>query len=112
MQKILGSGSTSEALQEDVLLFVTIYNRLSWGQKILSRSSQHVVLASQSLGDLYEAIPCTSNELPEEVVDVSGNVTRYRQRQEDDMVVGSAGTVMCIEDVLYGDGETETDGAE
>ena len=110
----MGSGPTSEGGPRDALLFVTVYNRLSWGQKILSRTSQHVLLSSQTLGDLFESIPCTSNEIPEEIMDDSGIITGYKQRQEeDDMVVDSStGTVICIEGIAYGDGETEDDYAE
>ena len=110
----MGSGPTSEGGPRDALVFVTVYNRLSWGQKILSRTSQHVLLSSQTLGDLFESIPCTSNEIPEEITDESGSLTRYRQPQgEDDMAVdSSAGAAICIEGIVYGDGETEDDYAE
>ncbi|RPD74311.1 hypothetical protein L226DRAFT_571748 [Lentinus tigrinus ALCF2SS1-7] len=114
--KRMGTGPTSEAKSEDALVFVTIYTRVSWGQKIPTRASQHVLLASQTLGDLFEAIPCTSNELPQEVRDESGNITAYTykgQRRKDDMEVDSGGgAVICIGDVLYGDGQSEDDYAD
>ena len=70
--------------------------------------------ASQSIGDFYEAIPCTSNELPEEVRDESGAITGYKaRRSDDDMAVEQAGgAVVFIERVLYGDGQSEHDYAE
>ncbi|KAI0780051.1 snRNA-activating protein of 50kDa MW C terminal-domain-containing protein [Fomes fomentarius] len=114
--KQLGADPTAEApaRARDVLVFVTVYNRQSWGQKNLSRVSQHVVRASQSIGDFYEAIPCTSNELPEEVRDESGAITGYKaRRSDDDMAVEQAGgAVVFIERVLYGDGQSEHDYAE
>ncbi|KAI0743548.1 snRNA-activating protein of 50kDa MW C terminal-domain-containing protein [Daedaleopsis nitida] len=112
--KVAGSGPTSEAGAREMLVSVTVYNRLSWGPKHLSRASQHVLLASQCIGDLFEAIPCTSNELPEEVRDNSGAVTGYKfRRSEDDMVVDQpTGAVVCIEGVLYGDGQSEDDYSE
>ena len=110
----MGSGPTSEGGPRDALVFVTVYNRQSWGQKILSRSSQHVLLSSQTLGDLYEVIPCTSNELPAEIVDESGAIVGYKEcREDNDMAVDkNGGAVVCIEDVLYGDGESGDDYAE
>ncbi|KAI0329438.1 hypothetical protein GY45DRAFT_1354566 [Cubamyces sp. BRFM 1775] len=98
----------------DALIFVTIYNRQSWGQRILSRSSQHVLLASQTLEDLFKAIPCTSDELPEEVTDNSGRVVGYKADQsEDDMTIDHAANgMMCIEGVLYSCGQDGHDYAE
>ena len=98
----------------DALIFVTIYNRQHWGQRILSRSSQHVLLASQTLEDLFMAIPCTSDELPEEVTDDSGRVVGYKADQsEDNMTIDhSAGGMMCIEGVLYNCGRGSVDYAE
>ena len=91
-----------------VLVTVTVYNRLSWGHNALSRSSQHALLASHTLGDLFEVIPCTSNEPPEERL-TDGEVTGY-QRQNP--TSGSSGCVICIEGKAYGDGMSESDYAE
>ncbi|EJF65316.1 hypothetical protein DICSQDRAFT_50534 [Dichomitus squalens LYAD-421 SS1] len=112
--KSLGVGPTSAAGDHDALLSVTVYNRLSWGQKILSRASQHVLLSSQSLRDLFEAIPCTSKEIPHETRDETGTVTGYRSRRSgDDMAVDDdTGAAVCIEDVLYGDCQSEDDYAD
>ena len=110
----MGTGPTSEANPEDALVFVTVYTRVSWGQKIPTRASQHVLLASQTLGDLFEVIPCTTNELPEEVRGDSGHITGYNTvlRASDMAVDSGGGAMMCIEDVLYGDGLSEDDYAE
>lgn len=50
-------------------------------------------------------IPCTSNELTEEILD-DDRVTGYRD------VPTRPGCVICIEGVAYGDGESEFDYAE
>ena len=107
-QKSLGVGPAACAGDGDALVFVTVYNRLSWGQKILLRSSQHVLLTSQSLGDLFRAIPCTSKETPEETRDETGTIVGYKTRRgDDDMTVDDGtGAVVCIEDALYGDGQS------
>jgi snRNA-activating protein complex subunit 3 len=91
----------------DALLTITIHNPISWSRGHVSRASQHVVLASQTLGNLFDVIPCTSNELPEELA-------------EDDVLVGydagkrqtGRGCVICIENVAYGDGQSGQDYAE
>ncbi|EJD02827.1 uncharacterized protein FOMMEDRAFT_156180 [Fomitiporia mediterranea MF3/22] len=84
--------------ETDAILVISIYNRLSWGNH-LSRSSQHVVLASQTLGDLYDVIPCPSNEIPSEDDDNSADFVSPPHR----------GAVVCIEGVVYGDGMAEVD---
>ncbi|KAJ7268821.1 snRNA-activating protein of 50kDa MW C terminal-domain-containing protein [Mycena haematopus] len=89
------------------LITVTVHNKLSWRQTHVSRSSRHVLLSSQTLGDLFDAIPCTSNEIPEEILD-DGRVTAYR----DDGVPTRPGYVICIEGLAYGDGENEVDYAD
>lgn len=88
-----------------------MYNRQSWGQRVLSRSSQHVLLSSQTLGDLYSAIPCPSKDLPEELRDETGRICGYRTRRDaEDMAIDdNVEAVMCIEGVLYGRGEAADD---
>jgi snRNA-activating protein complex subunit 3 len=93
------------------LISLTVYNRLSWGHNILSRSSQHALPASQTLGDLFEVIPCTSNDIPEEQV-VDGEVSGYDTLTADSARRGSSGCVICIEDKAYGDGLSDSDYAE
>jgi snRNA-activating protein complex subunit 3 len=85
---------------------VTVHDKLSWRQTHVSRSSRHIILSSQTLGDLFEMIPCTSNELTEEILDDDDRVTGYRD------VPTRPGCVICIEGVAYGDGESEFDYAE
>ncbi|KAJ6500059.1 snRNA-activating protein of 50kDa MW C terminal-domain-containing protein [Mycena vitilis] len=95
------SADTTQAV-----ISVTVHNKLSWRQTHVSRSSSHVVLSSQTLGDLFDMIPCTSNEINEEILD-DGRVTGYR----DDLPT-RPGFVICIEGLAYGDGESEFDYAD
>lgn len=88
------------------VITVTVHNKLSWRQTHVSRSSKHVILSSQTLGDLFESIPCTTNEITEEILD-DDRVTAYR-----DDVPTRPGCVICIEGLAYGDGESELDYAE
>ncbi|PIL36186.1 hypothetical protein GSI_01846 [Ganoderma sinense ZZ0214-1] len=97
--------SASQAKDNDALLFITVYNRLSWGQKFLLRASQHVLLSSQSLGELFDAIPCTSKEIPDETLDEASVFIGYKvPGSEDSMALdGGFGAAFCIEGVLYAD---------
>ncbi|KAJ7188067.1 snRNA-activating protein of 50kDa MW C terminal-domain-containing protein [Mycena filopes] len=91
---------------QQAIVTVTVHDKLTWRQTHVSRSSKHVLLSSQTLGDLYETIPCTSNEITEEIVS-DGRVTGYR-----DDVPTRPGCVICIEGLAYGDGESEFDYAD
>ena len=93
--------------KHQALVFATVYNTLAWGHRLLSRSSQHVLLASQSLGDLFDAIPCASHEMPEDYVDGDGN-----SKWKEPAIRESTGAVLCIENVAYGDGQSERDYSE
>ncbi|KAJ3555769.1 hypothetical protein NM688_g2387 [Phlebia brevispora] len=96
--------SHAPADQNQALVFVTVYNRLQWGHRLVARSSQHVLLSSQTLGDLMESIPCVSNEIPEEQVDENG-VTTWTKAS----ATNTSGSVICLEGVAYGDGQSEAD---
>lgn len=58
------NGSTPDP--HSVVVTVSVYNRLTWSYNFVYRSSQHVVLSSNTLGELYNVIPCPSKELPDE----------------------------------------------
>lgn len=90
----------------DLVLTISTYSRLSWGNH-LSRSYQHAVLGSQNLGDLYEALPCLSNEIPSEKSPDGSN-----HGYSEDEVPPHKGGVFCIEGVAYGDGQSEEDYSE
>ncbi|KAK1218806.1 hypothetical protein PQX77_018483 [Marasmius sp. AFHP31] len=87
------------------LITYSVYNKLPWRPSFVSRSSQHCILSSQTLGDLFEAIPCPSNELPAEKHEDS-RVIGYDTNKR---MEGSHGTVICINGLAYGDGMSETD---
>ncbi|PBK74562.1 hypothetical protein ARMSODRAFT_952222 [Armillaria solidipes] len=84
------------------LIIVTIYTK---GSSTTMRTSQHALLSSQTLGDIIETMPCASNDLPKEIVSHSQVATQLA-------VNASSGSVVCIEDVLYGDGMNEIDYAD
>jgi snRNA-activating protein complex subunit 3 len=81
---------------------VSVYNRLAWSYNFVYRSSQHAVLSSNTLGELYNVILCPSNEFPDE-------------RTVDEKFVGyesgpskrPGGCVVVIEGTAYGDGLTD-----
>jgi len=85
------------------LVSFTVHNRLSWGHNLLARSSQHALCASQTLGDLFEVIPCTSNEIPNEQI-VDGEIVGY---ETPTAVNAGGGCVICVEGKAYGDGMSE-----
>ncbi|KIK67209.1 hypothetical protein GYMLUDRAFT_37277 [Collybiopsis luxurians FD-317 M1] len=91
-----------------ILITVTAHSKVQWRTSILNKTSQHVLQASQSLGDLFEAIPCVSNELPEEILE-DDQVTGYK---EVGGINGSSGCVMIINDLAFGDGLNEEDYAD
>ncbi|KAL0068806.1 hypothetical protein AAF712_004135 [Marasmius tenuissimus] len=62
-------------------------------------------MSSQTLGDLFEAIPCPSNELPAEKHEDSRVVGYDTSKRME----GTHGTVICINGLVYGDGMSETD---
>ncbi|RDB24751.1 snRNA-activating protein complex subunit 3 [Hypsizygus marmoreus] len=92
----------SASLSDDpqAIITLSVHNRLQWGPNYVSRASQHALLSSQTLGDLFDVIPCTSNELA-----TSGDLSDHNvdRRQEH------GGCVVCIEGVAYGDGLLQED---
>lgn len=85
------------------MLTFTIHTPLGWNHTLTQRTSQHALLATQTLGDLYDVIPCPSNEMPAESVD--GDGYDINQRME-------SGHVIVLEGVAYGDGASDPDYAE
>lgn len=100
---------TSSTIQE-ALVTVTIYSRPPYKPGSLAKNSQHALLSSQSLGDLFETIPCTSNEIPKETYD--GDEMLGYELGENTTPAESVGCVICIEGLAYGDGQSEEDYAE
>ncbi|KAL6310357.1 snRNA-activating protein of 50kDa MW C terminal-domain-containing protein [Sparassis latifolia] len=97
---------SSSADTREALVFVTIYNRIPWGNRLHSRSSQHVLLSSQTIGDLFDVIPCWSSEIPKECVGDDGGIAGYETSADTDE---STGCVICIDGVAYGDGQSAED---
>ncbi|CCM01486.1 uncharacterized protein FIBRA_03540 [Fibroporia radiculosa] len=92
--------SMANGMQEsrEALIFITIYNKLSWGHRQLFRSSQHVLLSSQTLSDLIAVIPCPSTEIPKEIADESIEDPEYGVN----ISACSSDCVVCIDGLLYG----------
>jgi len=83
---------------------VSVYNRLSWSYNFVYRSSQHAVLSSNTLGQLYDVIYCPSNELPDEST-MDETFIGYQPGPSKD----PSGCAVVIEGIAYGDGLTEND---
>lgn len=99
----MGDVSTGPCLTLQAILMFTIHTPLSWNHGLTQRTSQHALLATQTLGDLYDVIPCTSNEMPAQ----SDSGCEY----DADKRVES-GHVIVLEGVAYGDGSSDPDYAE
>ena len=95
---------------ESAILTISVLQRVSWSHNFISRLSQHALLSSQTLGDLFETIPCPSNELPSEILNEDGRYTY--EGGSNNAPPPSSGYVICINGVAYGDGMSEVDYAE
>ncbi|EIW83123.1 hypothetical protein CONPUDRAFT_101736 [Coniophora puteana RWD-64-598 SS2] len=91
--------SDQEITDPPAVITVTVHNCVSWAHSILTRSSQHVVLSSQTLADLIEVVPCPSKKLlyDQDTIDSSSGPSI----QHDE------GCLVCIEGLAYGDGREE-----
>ena len=102
IKKQAKNGSTPDPYS--TVVTVSVYNRLTWSYNFVYRSSQHAVLSSNTLGELYNVIPCPSKELPDEstadglLVGYESGPSKYPSRY-----------VVVIEGTAYGDGLTESD---
>ncbi|KAJ3936537.1 MAG: snRNA-activating protein of 50kDa MW C terminal-domain-containing protein [Lentinula lateritia] len=98
----------TDAIDSQVLITLTTHFKVHWRTSVLSKNSQHVLMASQTLGDLFEVMPCVSNEYPEEIVE-DDKVIGYK---ETNGMNGSSGCVIVINDLAYGDALNEEDYAD
>ncbi|KAH9979175.1 snRNA-activating protein of 50kDa MW C terminal-domain-containing protein [Russula compacta] len=89
---------------DSAVVTVSVYNRLAWSYNFVYCSSQHAVLSSNTLGELYDVIPCPSNELPDEST-VDGAFVGY----ESGPSKHPSACVVVVEGTAYGDGLTEND---
>lgn len=102
--------NSEEPVTPDALITLTVYNRVPWVRSYLVRMSQHVVLASQTLGDFIESIPCDSSGMPVEKVNSEGDVTEYSfDTHSPD---AESGRLLLIEGLVYSDGRSGMDYAE
>ncbi|KAI0254056.1 snRNA-activating protein of 50kDa MW C terminal-domain-containing protein [Lactifluus subvellereus] len=104
LTEIKRANNGSGPAPHSVMVTVSVYNRLAWSYNFVYRSSQHAVLSSNTLGELYDVIPCPSNELPDDRT-VDGRFVGY----EPGPSKRPGGRVIVIEGTAYGDGSTETD---
>ncbi|KAL4080331.1 hypothetical protein V8B97DRAFT_738644 [Scleroderma yunnanense] len=110
--KKTGRGSLAQHTQQgsemrgisDAVLTLTVYNRIPWVQSYLARSSQHSVLASQTLGDFIRSIPCDSSEMPKEKVDAEGDFIGYHH--DTVLPAEEEGCLLVIEGIAYGNGRS------
>lgn len=93
----------------NAVISLTVYNRISYLPSCLTRSSQHAVLSTQTLGDLLRVLPCASSNMPMEELDAEGDVSGYNVTNQTGE---HAGCLFCIEDLIYGDGRETADYAE
>lgn len=94
MQKT-ATGPGKVAREHEALLVISVHSKVSWGPSYVTRTSQHAFLSSQTLHDVYTAIPCVSRSFPPE----SGAQER------------NTSCVVCIEGFAYG-GEVENGEAD
>ncbi|KAG1802777.1 snRNA-activating protein of 50kDa MW C terminal-domain-containing protein [Suillus plorans] len=93
----------------NAVISLTVYNRISHLPSFLTRSTQHAVLSTQTLGDLLRVLPCASSNMPVEKLDAEGDVSGYNVTNQTGE---HAGCLFCIEDLIYGDGRETADYAE
>ncbi|KAI0266796.1 snRNA-activating protein of 50kDa MW C terminal-domain-containing protein [Gloeopeniophorella convolvens] len=98
------SSKGSRPPSESAIVVFSVYTRLVWSHNFVYRSSQHVVLSSQTLGDLYGIVPCPSNEFSDERI-VDGAFGGYEPGPPRNL----GGCVIVIEGTAYGDGLNEFD---
>ena len=111
------SGSSPALIERsshrDALVTLAVFNRIPYIHSQLTRSSQHVLLSSQTLADFVGVIPCNSSDMPAEVVGNQGNVVGYTYESEEQGPESfEQGCLLLIEGVVYGDGRQENDYAE
>ncbi|PFH53813.1 hypothetical protein AMATHDRAFT_45270 [Amanita thiersii Skay4041] len=99
------SKSSGTSSQPQAVVIATVYEKVAWNPNIITRISQHALLSSQTLGQLYDMFPCTSKEMPQEIVR-EGKVVGY------ECTGVASGCVICIEGHAYGDGKSSFDYAE
>ncbi|THV02444.1 hypothetical protein K435DRAFT_963166 [Dendrothele bispora CBS 962.96] len=101
-------GCIDDSGTPQAVIIFSVHVPVPWRTALLTRSSMHAILSSQTLGDLFEVIPCESNNIPDEFVDEDGNL----EYKVNDKRKGSSGHVICIDELAYGDAFSEDDYAD
>lgn len=91
------------------IITFTNYSRPDSYPHALRRYSSHAVLSTQTLGHIYDAIPCRHKNMPHEYTDDNG-LLQYETYDPSD--APPRGYVICIEETLHGDGLSNPDYAE
>lgn len=105
----LRSASPDASSYPNAVISLTVYNRITYLPSCLTRSSQHAVLSTQTLGDLLRVLPCASSNMPQEELDAEGDLSGYNVA---DQTREHAGCLFAIEDLIYGDRRETADYAE
>ncbi|KAG6903094.1 hypothetical protein C0995_006281 [Termitomyces sp. Mi166 len=101
-QKVAPEPSAHLSEDTNAIITVTVYIRSTWSPGHLNRSSQHALLSSQTLGDLFRVIPCISNEI----------ISNDAQDGDAQEPIQSEGCAVCVGDTVYGDGYCQEDYAQ
>ena len=89
------------------IVTASVYKKTDWNSGLVTRISQHALLSSQTLGQLFDAIPCPSKEIPQQIIQ-DDKVIGYSENE----AAAANGCVICIEGYAYGDGNSGSDYAE
>ncbi|KDR75220.1 hypothetical protein GALMADRAFT_69439, partial [Galerina marginata CBS 339.88] len=88
LQNIAKSDSSlATGTSQESAITISVYDKVAWSPSYVTCSSQHLLLSSQTLHDLYDAIPCKSKNLPHDASPPAGSHS-----------------VICIEGVAYSNG--------
>ncbi|KAF9510640.1 hypothetical protein BS47DRAFT_1487381 [Hydnum rufescens UP504] len=98
------------SLQVAVIAF-TNYARSGTHSNGFRRFTQHLILSTQTLGDIYDCIPCQRKHLPNEIYGPDGHtlIGYDANTSYDDEPKGA---VICVEGVAHGDGLSRPDYAD
>ena len=75
----------------EAILTISIYNKVPWGPSYVSRVCQQAYLSSQTLQDIYEALPC--------IYSAAGRPANSSMNPAG----MKPGCAICVENVLYCD---------
>jgi hypothetical protein len=83
---------------EKAIITVTLYDRVSWGSGNPTRASQYALLSSQTLGHIFDVLPCSSNE------HVVSRMNTVPPSEELQPAINADGCVICINGIAFDDG--------